>query len=111
MQTAYPTYSERRDEVEQKILYLPLPGLLPEDSTLALNLETRTLCLLREGPQLITEQQFSYNEMCILFPMLESFPHYYPYEVLLAHISSNFVTTNSIERYWQRLQEALSRRT
>lgn len=100
---------KKPEEVETKILHLSLPDLLPSGRILALNLEARTLSLLTEGPVLIIEQQFSVNEMSVLVPLLKSFPHYCPYEVLLAHISSNFVTTNSIERCRQRLQEALSR--
>jgi hypothetical protein len=34
------------------------------------------------------EQQFSVNEMRVISPILEAFPHYSPYEVLLAHLSS-----------------------
>jgi len=92
--------------MQTKIIHLSLPGLLSTDQTLALNLETRTLSLLSDGPTLIMEQQFSVNEMSVLVPILESFPHYCPYEVLLSHISSPTVTSASIARWRQRLQEA-----
>ncbi|HLZ80932.1 MAG TPA: hypothetical protein VKP04_04815, partial [Ktedonobacteraceae bacterium] len=73
---------------------------------LALNPDTRTLSLLIEGPQLIMDQQFSYNEMRVLLPILESFPHYSPYEVLLAYLASDVVTAASIARCRKLLQEA-----
>ena len=102
---------KQRKEVETKISHLSLPGLLPIGHTLALNLETRTLSLLSDGPQLITQQQFSDNEMRLVVPILGSYPHYCPYEVLLAHFSSNVVTEASIAHCRQYLQEALSRGT
>ena len=105
LQTRSPRL-KRPGEVETTISYFSLPGLLPAGQTLAFNLETRTLSLLAEGPLIIVEQQFSANEMHILLPILESFPHYSSYEVLLAHISSNIVTASSIARCRQRLQEA-----
>lgn len=97
--------------VEAKISHFSLPTLLPDGQTLALNLETRTLSLLADGPLLIAEQQFSFNELCVIVPMFESFPHYCPYEVLLSHISSNIVTAATITRCRQRLQEAQIRGT
>ena len=99
--------NEREDE-EIRISYPSLPGLLPSDRTLVLNLETRTMSVLSNGPVLLIEQQFSINELGMLVPLLEFFPHYCPYEVLLAHISSNTVTYASIAYCRQRLQEALS---
>jgi hypothetical protein len=106
MQKIYPTYLRQHNNMETKIVHLSLPGLLSTDQTLALNLETRTLSLLSDGPKLIMEQQFSVNEMSVLAPILESFPHYCPYEVLLAHISSHTITPTSIAHCHQRLQEA-----
>ncbi len=111
MQKTHSIHPKQREEGETKISHPSLPGLLPSGQTLALNQETRTLSLLTDGPALIMEQQFSVNEMSVLVPLLESFPHYCPYEVLLAHVSSNFVTETSIVYSRQRLQEALSRGT
>lgn len=81
-------------------------GLLPVNQTLVINLETRTISLLSVGPTLIVEQQLSVNEMQLLVPILDSFPHYCPYEVLLSHLTTNVVTTVTIERCRRRLQEA-----
>jgi hypothetical protein len=53
----------------------------------------------------------SVNEMHMLIPTLESFPHYCPYEVLLAHISGQTVNSASIECCRYVLQEAQSRGT
>ncbi len=111
MQKTYPTHLRQHKNMETKIIHLSLPGLLSTDQMLALNLETRTLSLLSDGPTLIMEQQFSVNEMSVLVPILESFPHYCPYEVLLSHISSHTVTSASIARSRQRLQEAQTRGT
>lgn len=96
-------------EVETHILHLSLQGLLPEGQLLVVNQQTRTLSLLSAGPQIIMEQLLSENEMRMIMPILESYPHYCPYEVLLAHISSNFVTQATIERCRLRLQEAQRR--
>lgn len=109
MQKTHPSQLKQREEVENKIYYPSLPGLLPLDRTLVINLEARTLSVLADGPALIMEQQFSVNEMSMFVPLIESFPHYCPYEVLLAHISLNNVTATSIAYCRQRLQEALSR--
>ncbi len=111
MQKTYPTHLRQHKNMETKIIHLSLPGLLSTDQTLALNLETRTLSLLSDGPTLIMEQQFSVNELSVLVPILESFPHYCPYEVLLSHISSHTVTPASVARWRQRLQEAQTRGT
>ena len=109
MQKTYSTRLKQREAVETKISHLSLSDLLPPDRRLVLNLGTRTLSLLTDGPALMMEQQFSGNEMRMLVPLLESYPYYCPYEVLLAHISSNVVTEASIAHCRQRLQEALSR--
>lgn len=100
-----------KEKEQTKILHFSLPTLLPVGHTLALNLDTRTLSLLADGPQLIMEQQFSFNELSVIVPILESFPYYCPYEELLAHISSSSVTQATITRCSQRLEEAQNRGT
>ena len=97
---------QRRSNAEINVVHLHIEGLLAPEQKLALNLRTRTLSLLSEGPKQIMEQQFSANEMRVLVPILQSFPHYCPYEVLLAHITSNDPTPNSIAHCRQRLQDA-----
>ncbi len=102
---------QHRSHSEANIVHLDIEGLLPPEQKLALNLKTRTLSLLSEGPEQIMEQQFSFNEMRVLVPILQSFPHYCPYEVILSHISSNNLSPHSIARCRQRLREALDNGT
>ena len=94
------------NEGETRISHLSLQGLLPEGQTLVINLETRTISLLSNGPTLLVEQQLSANEMHLLVPILDYFPHYCPYEVFLSYLFTKVVTEASIERCRQRLQEA-----
>jgi hypothetical protein len=96
----------KQQKEETRISHFSLQGLLPIGQTLVLNSETRTVSLLSDGPLLIVEQQLSANEMYLFVPIIESFPHYCPYEVLLAHLSTKTVTLASIERCRQRLREA-----
>jgi hypothetical protein len=96
-------------EGETKISYFSLRGLLLPDCMLALSPKTRTLLLLADGPRVLVEEQLSVNEYHVLLPILESFPHYCPYEILLAHISASIVTSISIARCRQRLHEAQTR--
>jgi len=111
MQKTYPLHLKQDKHMKNNVSHYSLSGLLPPDQALALNLETHTLSLLTNGPELIIEQHFSANEMSMLVPLLDSFPYYCPYEMLLSHISSNTVTTTSIAHCRQRLQEAQDRGT
>lgn len=97
------------EEGHAKISHLSLPDLLPLGQTLALNLEARTLSLLSDGPMLMLEEHLSVNEMRVLVPLVETYPYYCPYEVLLAHLYSNSVSEASIAHCRQRLQEAEER--
>ena len=111
MLKAQPVYIKQHGDVKTRIFHFLLPGLLPTGRKLALHLETRTLSLLLDGPngpELIAEQLFSVNEIRVLVPMLQAFPNYCPYEVLLSHISSNNVTEATVARCRQRLYEAQS---
>jgi hypothetical protein len=111
MQTIDPVYIQIDTRRETKILHFSLPGLLPKDSKLALSLETRTLSLISDGPRLLVEEQLSANEMCMLVPIVSSFPHYCPYEVLLCYMFSKVVTDASIAHCRQHLHEAQSQGT
>jgi len=97
------------NEGETRIFHFSPQGLLPPGRTLAINLETRTMSLLSDGPTLIAERQLSANEMHLLVPILDYFPHYCPYEVFLSYLSTKVVTEASIERCRQRLKEAQAR--
>ena len=111
MQKTPPLHPTQHQAMEANISHLSLPDLLLAGQKLVLNLEIRTLSLLTDGPALIMEQKLSVNEMRMIVPLLESYPFYCPYEVLLAYISSNVVTEASIAHCRQYLQEALSRGT
>jgi hypothetical protein len=108
MQQIQPLDIKHLQEAETKIVHFSLPGLLLPDHKLALNMEARTLTLLSDGPLLIKEQLFSVNEWRVMLPILDAFPHYCPYEMLLSQIYCDEATEASVARYRQRLQEALS---
>jgi hypothetical protein len=82
--------STSRGPVEEEPMHLSPPGLLEENQTLILNPGTRTLSLLYieadDGAHMITEQQFSRNGMSVLLQLLQHYPGYCPYEVLLASL-------------------------
>ncbi len=106
METTYPVYMQLDTVVEKKIRHFFLDSLLPPGQKLALSLETRTLFLLTDGPQLLVAQQLSANEMGMILPILEYFPYYCPYEVLLSYISSKAVTEDSVVYCRQLLRKA-----
>src|SRR2546427_12851963 len=54
----------------------------------------------------LAEQQFPNREIFVLKPLLESYPHFCPYEVLLASFNSGNVTEQAVDRCRERLQEA-----
>ncbi len=94
---------------EHEIRHFPLPGLLPEGYTFALNIPLGTLSLLApsdDGPVLCMQQQFTNSEVCVLLPLLQLYPHYCPYEVMLAHFNSRNVDEQIIVKSRNRLQEA-----
>lgn len=91
---------------EAGIIHLSLPDLLASNQRLALHKKIRTLSLLGEGPCLLEQQIFTDNELRVLLPILEAFPHYCPYEVLLANVTSRTATPTAITRWRLRLQEA-----
>src|SRR5436305_8442654 len=93
----------------EDIVHFTLKGLLPPGHMLALNTALGTLSLIShsiEGAKLLAEQQFTNSEICVLKPLLESYPHFCPYEVLLASFNSGLVTEQAIDRCRERLQEA-----
>ena len=98
-------------QADEAILHFELSDLLPEDQILALNTQLGTLALLTAKstyahPTLLGEQQFSGSELSVLLPLLQLYPHYCPYEVLLASFNSGNTDEKTVERYRQRLQEA-----
>ena len=96
---------------EDEISHFTLDNLLPDNHTLALNLSLGTLSLIansRESsyPLLLAEQQFTTSEMCVLIPLLKHYPHFCPYEVLLASFYNGNTNEKTIERSRSRLYEA-----
>jgi hypothetical protein len=91
------------------IRHFPLKGLMPDSHMLALNTTLGTLSQLacdEAGPRLVAEQQFTNSEICVLLPLLNYYPHYCPYEVLLASFNSGHVTDEAIADCRQRLNSA-----
>jgi hypothetical protein len=96
---------------DDDILHFSLDDLLPEGHTLALNLSLGTLSLIANSrdnsyPYLLAEQQFTTSELCVLVPLLKYYPHYCPYEVLLASFYNGNTNETTIERSRNRLYEA-----
>lgn len=98
-------------QTEEEILHFSLDELLPTSQTLALNVLLGTLSLIANDsnlpyPRLVAEQQFTSSELSLLLPLLNSHPHYCPYEVLLASFNHRLLTETTIERSRKRLHEA-----
>jgi hypothetical protein len=96
---------------DEAIMHFELPELLPRTHTLALNTHLGTLALLTidpatTHPTLLAEQQFSSSELSVLVPLLQLYPHYCPYEVLLASFNCGNTDEATIDRFRLRLQEA-----
>ena len=98
-------------QIDEAIMHFEMAGLLPEGQTLALNTRLGTLALLASDPAtshptLLTEQQFSGSEMSVLIPLLQLYPHYCPYEVMLANFNCGNTSEATVYRFRLRLQEA-----
>ena len=96
-------------ESNEEILHFSLQGLLPVGHSLALNTTIGTLSHLvvkQDRPHMLMEQQFTTSEICVLMPLMESYPYYCPYEVLLASFNTGRVNETTVERCRERLLEA-----
>ena len=96
---------------DEEILHYSLEELLPAGQTLALNVLLGTLSLIAYDdetpyPRMLVEQQFTSSELSLLLPLLNSHPHYCPYEVLLASFNLRVVSDTTIERCRRQLHEA-----
>lgn len=102
--------SKGGDAEQASIRYFSLPGQLPEGHILALNVHLGLLSYLyldeQKTPRLLGEQQFSVNEMRVLVPLLEQYPHFCPYEIMLASFTYGQVTETTIASAGERLHEA-----
>ncbi|MBO0783904.1 MAG: hypothetical protein J2P37_34285, partial [Ktedonobacteraceae bacterium] len=61
----------------------PLPRLYPKGDCLVLNREQHVLSRLSQG-RIIEQQVFTFSEMALIADVLESYPDYCPFEVLLS---------------------------
>lgn len=96
-------------ENSEEVLHFSLQGLIPAGHTLAMNTTLGTLSHLsckQEQTYMLREQQFTSAEICVLLPLLEAYPYYCSYEVLLASFNSGRVSENAVARSRKRLQEA-----
>ena len=96
-------------ENSEEVLHFSLQGLLPVGHTLAMNTTLGTLSHLvckQDRPHMLMEQQFTTSEICVLLPLLEAYPYYCPYEVLLTSFNSGRVSETAVARSRKRLQEA-----
>ena len=98
-----------QEDEQSDIIHFSLQGLLPTDHTLALNTLLGTLSHLScidNQPVMLGEQQFTTSEISVLLPLLEAYPYYSPYEVLLASFNSGRTSESAVARARKRLQEA-----
>lgn len=91
--------------------------LVEEDQVLVLNEVIGTLGLLSKSPDLLgepsdhpyllAEEQFSSSELSLVKALLHQYPHFCPYEVLLASFYRGVLDDKAIIlRYRERLEEA-----
>ncbi len=82
--------SQSKPKPDEELLYFSLPGLLKDNQTLVVNPARRTAMLFwndaEGGIHIATQQQFSPNGMRVLLPLLQAYPKYCPYDVLLASL-------------------------
>lgn len=105
------TVSTTIEPTNEVIMHFELAKLLPAGQTLALNTKLGTLSLLASQsetphPIVLGEQQFSVNEIRVLLPLLQLYPHYCPYEVMLASFNCGNTSEATVERFRVRLEEA-----
>lgn len=95
---------------DARYLYFQLAPLLGQGVTLVLDRELGVVSVLLaedHTPRMVAQQQFTPMEVRLVQPLLEMFPHYCPYEVLLAWFQhSSPVTEALIARYYTALHEA-----
>ncbi len=76
-------------DLQKSVTESVLQSLVSTDYTLVLNAQSQMLTLLNTHPPFIlTHQHFTKNEWSVLLVLLASYPHYAPYEILLASLTS-----------------------
>jgi len=117
-----PTPTDREEKVafqlpeqcDRSIQHFSLQGGLPDGHRLALNPTNGTLSYLAwDGRQvhLILQQQFTNSELSLLLPLLESYPHYCPYEIMYARFYNGTITDVEIAQTRRHLRTAMQRGT
>ena len=94
---------------EEAVIYFSLPNLVQGKHRLILPKELRTLSLISDdvnGPSLLQQEILTDNEMQIIVPIFNAFPHYCPYEVLLAKIIFRTTLQSTVTNCRRRLLEA-----
>ncbi len=90
MTQLYTAMNRSAHHPAEDLRHFSLAGLLPPDQTLSINPSTRTAILWSqssdETTRIVAQQHFSPNGMRTLLPLLTAYPHYCPYETLLAHL-------------------------
>lgn len=99
----------RTKKSEEAVIYFSLPNLVPGKHRLILHRQLRTLSLISEdedGPSLLQQGILTDNELQVIVPIFNAFPHYCPYEVLLANIISRATLQSTVTNCRRRLLEA-----
>jgi hypothetical protein len=96
------------DTKDEPVVYFSLQGFLPAGQRLALCNATRTLSLIGEGPCLLEQQVLSDKGLRVIAAILEAFPYYCPYEILLACVTMPALDEEALAQCRRRLQQARS---
>ena len=65
-----------------------LQSLLTTEYKVELNAKTRMFSLLStKSPSILGQQQFTVNEWNVFLTLITSYPHYAPYEILIANLT------------------------
>lgn len=82
--------SEDQQTSDEGELHFSLPGFIEQDQTLVVNVTLRTAILFCHHPgsqiRLVTQQKLTPHGIRALVPLLQAYPHYCPYDVLLASL-------------------------
>ena len=109
-QTLTQKETKARQEAREFILHYTLLGVLEDGEILALNTQLGILSLIGTGdhdtPRLLMQQQFTVGEMSVFTPLIENFPYYCSYEVLLAGFNGNWQDEDKIAKAKERLDNA-----
>ncbi len=96
---------------EEEAIHLALPELLPANHTLVVNPVKRILILLYDEPggeaRSVEEQNISPSGIRVLIPLLQAYPKYCTYEILLTHLYP--MPVEAVRRQLQEARETTMR--